>query len=72
VIARCRPINERGEDVSLFGHGHMSRVIAARWLGLPATDGRLFALHAGSLSILGHERETPVIEFWNYAPNALG
>jgi broad specificity phosphatase PhoE len=72
VIARCRPINERGEDVSLFGHGHMSRVIAARWLGLPATDGRLFALHAGSLSILGHERETPVIESWNYAPNALG
>jgi broad specificity phosphatase PhoE len=66
VIARCRPIIDRGEDVALFGHGHMSRVIAARWLELPATDGRLLALHAGSLSILGHEHETPVIELWNW------
>jgi broad specificity phosphatase PhoE len=72
VIARCGPIIDRGEDVALFGHGHLSRVIAARWLGLPATDGRLFAMHAGSLSILGHERETPVIEMWNYAPHAFG
>jgi broad specificity phosphatase PhoE len=68
VITRSRPIVDRGEDVALFGHGHLSRVIAARWLKLAATDGRLFALHAGSLSILGHERETPVIELWNYVP----
>jgi broad specificity phosphatase PhoE len=72
VIARCRPIIDRGEDVSLFGHGHMSRVIAARWLELPAADGRLFALHAGSLSILSQERETPVIELWNYPPTPGG
>lgn len=72
VLARCQPIIGQGEDVSLFGHGHMSRVIAARWLELPATDGQHFALGAGSLSILGHERETPVIELWNYAPYALG
>jgi broad specificity phosphatase PhoE len=72
VIARCRPIIDRGQDVALFGHGHMSRVIAARWLELPATDGRLFALRAGSLSILGHEHETPVIELWNYTPRLWG
>jgi probable phosphoglycerate mutase len=36
VIARCGPIIDRGEDVALFGHGHLSRVIAARWLGLRA------------------------------------
>jgi broad specificity phosphatase PhoE len=71
VIARSRLILGRGEDVALFGHGHMSRVIAARWLGLAAVDGRLFALHAGSLSILGHERETPVIELWNYGPDVF-
>ena len=53
------PSSTRAEDVALFGHGHMSRVIAARWLELRPTDGRLFALHAGSLSVLGHERETP-------------
>jgi broad specificity phosphatase PhoE len=72
IIARCRPITDRGADVALFGHGHLSRVLAARWLGLPATDGRLFAMNAGSLSILGHERETPVIEMWNYAPHIVG
>ncbi|MGH9117531.1 MAG: histidine phosphatase family protein [Acidimicrobiales bacterium] len=71
VLDRCRPIVDRGDDVALFGHGHMSRVIAARWLKLPATDGRQFALHAGSLSVLGHERETPVIERWNHWPGAI-
>jgi broad specificity phosphatase PhoE len=69
VVARSRRIVDRGENVALFGHGHLSRVIAARWLGLAAADGRLFALHAGSLSVLGYERETPVIELWNYAPD---
>jgi broad specificity phosphatase PhoE len=72
VIARCQPIIDRGEDAALLGHGHLSRVIGARWLGLPGTDGRLFAMHAGSLSILGYERETPVIELWNYAPHIFG
>jgi probable phosphoglycerate mutase len=65
VLDRCRPVLAEGRDVALFGHGHMSRVIAARWIGLAANDGMRFALHAGSLSVLGHERETPVIERWN-------
>jgi probable phosphoglycerate mutase len=68
VLHRCRPIVDQGRDVALFGHGHMSRVVAARWIDLEPSDGMLLALHAGSLSVLGHERETPVIERWNHVP----
>jgi probable phosphoglycerate mutase len=62
VIARARAA---GGDVALFAHGHVLRVLAARWLGLAPEDGRLFALDAGSLSILGWEHALPVITRWN-------
>jgi probable phosphoglycerate mutase len=52
-------------DIALFGHGHMLRVVAARWLGLEPTAGRYFALSTGSVSVLGWEREARVIERWN-------
>jgi broad specificity phosphatase PhoE len=65
VIARAVEIDG---DVAFFAHGHILRVLTARWLGLPAKGGRLFALETGSLSILGHERETRVISQWNLAP----
>jgi probable phosphoglycerate mutase len=52
-------------DVALFAHGHVLRVLAARWLGLGPEGGRLFALDTGSISILGWERDGRVIRRWN-------
>jgi broad specificity phosphatase PhoE len=52
-------------DVAVFAHGHVLRVLTARWLALPPSDGRLFALDPGSVSVLTYERETPVIRLWN-------
>ena len=56
-----------GEDrlVVLFAHAHILRILAARWCGLDAGLGSVFTLDPASVSILGHERETHVIERWN-------
>ena len=62
VVARAR---DAGGPVLLFGHGHALRVLTARWLDLPATDGRLFRLDTATVSVLGHERESPVVLRWN-------
>jgi len=52
-------------DVLVFSHGHFLRGLTARWLGLGAAEGRLFALDSGTLSTLGFEREQRVIRSWN-------
>jgi probable phosphoglycerate mutase len=54
-------------DVLLVAHGHVLRVLTARWLGLEPSAGRLFALDPATLSTLGHEREQTVILSWNEA-----
>ena len=71
VAARAQAVIDQAlqpsGDVALFAHGHILRILTACWLGLPAADGRLFALGTGSLSTLGYERETQVITLWNFS-----
>jgi probable phosphoglycerate mutase len=62
VIDELRSLDS---DALVFAHGHLLRVLTARWLRLEASDGRLFALDPATISILGYERETPVIRVWN-------
>ena len=49
----------------MFSHGHLLRVLAARWIGLPAVEGRALALDPATICVLGWEREVPVISRWN-------
>lgn len=58
-------IAQAAGPVALFAHGHVLRVLAARWLGLAARDGSLFGLDAGHVSVLGYEHAEPVIWLWN-------
>jgi probable phosphoglycerate mutase len=62
VISRAR---SAGGDALLFAHGHILRVIAARWIEMPVAAGARFALAAGAVSTLGFERETHVVQEWN-------
>jgi probable phosphoglycerate mutase len=52
-------------DCVVFAHGHILRVLAARWLGLPPADGALLSLATATLSALGYERERRVVRLWN-------
>jgi probable phosphoglycerate mutase len=63
VLERARPRLADG-DVALVAHGHVLRILTARWLGLPAGSGALFALAAGSFGVLGFEHERPVLTAW--------
>jgi probable phosphoglycerate mutase len=62
VVARVR---NHGGRVLVFSHGHASRALAARWLDLPAQEGRLFKLDTATISVLGYERESPAVARWN-------
>ena len=65
MIATALAAAPQGGAVALFAHAHILRILASRWIGLPAVDGKMFGLGTGSLSVLGWERDTRVIERWN-------
>jgi broad specificity phosphatase PhoE len=69
VLRRAAPLLADG-DVVLVAHGHLLRVLTARYLGLAPADGRLFRLDTGTVSTLGTERDEPVIVSWNVPPPA--
>jgi broad specificity phosphatase PhoE len=64
VLRRVEPLLADG-DVALVAHGHVLRVLTARFLGLEPSGGRLFRLDTGTVSTLGHEHGEPVILTWN-------
>ena len=67
LLASLAP--EEGEgDVALVGHGHFSRILAARYLGFDPASARRFALGTASLSVLGHEHEWRAVVLWNDQP----
>lgn len=62
VVERVR---DRAGRTLVFAHGHSLRVLAARWLELPVASGRHFDLDTSTVSRLGYERTTPVVQRWN-------
>ena len=67
VLSRVTPLLADG-DVVLVSHGHLLRVLTARWLRLDPAGGRLFRLGTGTLCTLGTEHGEPVIASWNLPP----
>jgi len=67
LIARVEKVKG---DVALFAHGHILRILGACWMGLAPIYGRNLGLHTATISVLGYERETRVIEVWNQGPLA--
>ena len=64
VLARVRPLLDDG-DVALVAHGHVLRILTARWLGLGPEAGALFPLTTGRYGILGTEHSWPALTGWN-------
>jgi probable phosphoglycerate mutase len=64
VIARVRATSG---DVALFAHGHVFRVLVARWIGLPPGAGQHFLLDTATVNVLGYYRDSPAVKMWNAA-----
>ena len=64
VLAKVRPLLADG-DVALFAHGHVLRILTARWLGLDPEAGALFPLETGRYGLLGSEHDWNALRGWN-------
>ena len=62
TIARIRAVEGHA---ALFAHGHIFRVFAARWLGLPVTAGSHFLINTATLNILSYYQDIPAVQRWN-------
>ena len=73
VLARVLPLVQGDQaldgDVALIAHGHLLRILAARWIGLPAREGSRLKLDTASVSRLGFEHDVPVLTRWNELPH---
>jgi probable phosphoglycerate mutase len=67
VVARARAALAEG-DVLVFSHGHLLRVLAARWIGADPTLGAHLALSTATIGRLGTEHDVPVVLEWNRRP----
>jgi broad specificity phosphatase PhoE len=68
LVSPSRPPGQSDGDAKpaiLFAHGHILRVLAARWIELDVEGGSRLVLKAGALGVLGHEREVRVLDGWN-------
>ena len=67
VVARLHQLtsDDTPGDIAVFSHGHMLRVLGARWIGLDVTDGQRLGLRTAAICELGYERETPVLWLWD-------
>jgi len=62
VVAALRRLDG---EVAAVAHGHILRILAARWMGLEPRVGANLVLGTATVSVLGHERETPAVTLWN-------
>jgi probable phosphoglycerate mutase len=62
LIAKVQAVDG---EVALFAHGHILRVLVARWIGLPVDAGCHFMLDTATLSVLSYYRGVPAVKRWN-------
>jgi probable phosphoglycerate mutase len=69
VIERVEPTLAAGSSALVFAHGHVLRILATVWLGLPPTAGAQLELGTASTSLLGHAHGLRTLEGWNLLPD---
>ncbi len=71
IASSREPGPPRGDSL-LFAHGHLLRMLGARWIGAPPTSGQHLLLSTAAVCVLGWERETPALARWNDTSHLAG